>query len=768
MPKEALSVVFGVAFAFARSALLSLTLLVAPAVASAADYPTYIQPQSSADIVGFNIQTATAAAQPSRYVSWGQAFVQGKVAANALLTARIGGQTYPAQMDVKTRYSDDTVRFAVITVRAPQLAGNETQRGVLMLGGAAGSPVNLSSALANYHVSIALSGGLSATIDIRAKILEALSRGTATYWLQGRNATQARVDVPVSGSFHIVVDVTAYADGTFQTDAQFRNDYSMQSTGGTANYTATISQSGSVIYASPSLTHYQYTVWRRVFHTNGDPTSDTHNVQRDIAYYIKAGALPNYDLTSGIADSAIGSVRSTNIAPLSNPGIEKVMGMAGHRDDIGPMPAWHARWLKSQNANAARAAIAMGNGGGSIPWHHFDPATNDHITLDKYPKLWIDDGNRGDVDLRQPVRDTSWRMENAHTPDVAFIPYLFTGDRYFLDELNAQATMMIFLMWPYTRKESKGIIFSSVYDDAYEVRASAWTFRNVSEAAWANPDGTATKAYWRKILDANYDELTNLIIPKWNNRAKEVAGYFFGAYPATLIAPWQQDYMISALAAAALRGDSRVLPIIHWSQNWQVGRFINQAKGHGWAAASAYQYIVSTPAGVFHDTWAKLAGSNGSSNTLVADGSNFVTLPLMTLAGIYNVNGNADALRVYNQIKAQNLNGFRLSDYRTHYPQFHIVPVSSAATPALRSTPTTGAPSLTLSASPASITVGQSSTLTWVSTNSASCTASGGWSGPKATRGTQAVSPTANATYTLTCTGAGGAAGASASVAVRR
>ncbi len=65
-------------------------------------------------------------------------------------------------------------------------------------------------------------------------------------------------------------------------------------------------------------------------------------------------------------------------------------------------------------------------------------------------------------------------------------------------------------------------------------------------------------------------------------------------------------------------------------------------------------------------------------------------------------------------------------------------------------------PTVTLSASPTSITAGQSATLTWSSTNATSCSASGGWTGGKATSGTQSVSPTANTTYTLTCAGNGG------------
>jgi len=63
---------------------------------------------------------------------------------------------------------------------------------------------------------------------------------------------------------------------------------------------------------------------------------------------------------------------------------------------------------------------------------------------------------------------------------------------------------------------------------------------------------------------------------------------------------------------------------------------------------------------------------------------------------------------------------------------------------------------LSLSASPTSITQGNSSTISWTSINATSCTASNGWSGSKATSGSQSVSPLTATTYTLTCTGNGG------------
>src|SRR3989344_4180243 len=76
-------------------------------------------------------------------------------------------------------------------------------------------------------------------------------------------------------------------------------------------------------------------------------------------------------------------------------------------------------------------------------------------------------------------------------------------------------------------------------------------------------------------------------------------------------------------------------------------------------------------------------------------------------------------------------------------------------------------PTVSLTASPTSITSGTASTLTWSSTNVTSCTASGAWSGTKSTSGSQSTGNlTANSTFTLSCTGTGGTTNQSVSVNV--
>lgn len=75
-------------------------------------------------------------------------------------------------------------------------------------------------------------------------------------------------------------------------------------------------------------------------------------------------------------------------------------------------------------------------------------------------------------------------------------------------------------------------------------------------------------------------------------------------------------------------------------------------------------------------------------------------------------------------------------------------------------------PTVTISASPNTISSGANSLLTWSATNATNCTASGGWSGSKTISGSQSVSPSSTTNYALSCTGSGGSASNSVTVTV--
>ena len=76
-------------------------------------------------------------------------------------------------------------------------------------------------------------------------------------------------------------------------------------------------------------------------------------------------------------------------------------------------------------------------------------------------------------------------------------------------------------------------------------------------------------------------------------------------------------------------------------------------------------------------------------------------------------------------------------------------------------------PTVDLTANPAMVEDGYTSTLSWDTTNVDSCLASGGWSGARLASGNEVVEPTyPQTTYSLTCTGPEGSAGDSQTVDV--
>lgn len=71
------------------------------------------------------------------------------------------------------------------------------------------------------------------------------------------------------------------------------------------------------------------------------------------------------------------------------------------------------------------------------------------------------------------------------------------------------------------------------------------------------------------------------------------------------------------------------------------------------------------------------------------------------------------------------------------------------------------APSVSFLVNPTNVAANGLATLTWSSTNASACTASGGWSGSRASAGTQQIGPIFNtSTFTLQCTGPGGSSAA--------
>ena len=145
----------------------------------------------------------------------------------------------------------------------------------------------------------------------------------------------------------------------------------------------------------------------------------------------------------------------------------------------------------------------------------------------------------------------------------------------------------------------------------------------------------------------------------------------------------------------------------------------------------------------------------GTTVTISADASDNV--------GVTAVDFKVDGTTIFTDTAspfATNWSGFGLGTHTLTATARDAAGNTTTSNAVIVQTPSTGGtPTVTITASPASIPQGGSSTLTWSSTNATSCALSGGYSATVGTSGTQVVTPgVSNTSYTITCTGTGGSA----------
>jgi hypothetical protein len=683
----------------------------APPPASVTHSPLIASASSSSQVVGLVLQNPTSGVLGARYVTFGQEFAAGQVPAGRVLVATIGGVAQAVQMDVKATNPDGSVRMAVLTLRQPVLAANASQGVMLSLapaGTAAGGAVDIGGLAAGgtYNLTVDLSlhdaGGTVTAyhIDAARALQAALAAGTASPWLSGPDATQVRVDVPVAGSLHVTLDITAYADGTTSTDIAFDNDIAtvgaMTASGGTVTYDATIRQNGAVAFSQAGIRQFQYQTWHQVVTSNGAPAV---NVQHDIAALEAAGFVQNYDLSNGVstalisADTAQMTAGGTTVlgtpsfGVLGNAGVTQYMPTTGGRGDIGPTTLANTLWLGTQNADAARYALAQADAAGSVPWHLYDSATGSYLTATDAPTLWADmrgGTSSGTTGLAQKVPqyattadpESGWSVDPAHQPDLSYVPYLMTGSRYYLDQLDAQASYDILALAPSYRQNGAAIVAGN----PGQVRAQAWDLRALEEAAYVTPDGSPLKAYFTQALNDTFTYLVDTVMPQGTATEGAVYGWLQGNNGSGDLSPWQQDYFGQVVVLAAEQGNAQAAQFLAWESNFLVGRFLNGGNGFDPHDGAAYNLKVGTP-GSFAQSWAALDSASGAqTNGAAADWSGgwsaleypgYREWALATLAGDFTVTQDPAALRAFGWLEA---NAGLSASWKAGQPQYDIVP----------------------------------------------------------------------------------------------
>lgn len=624
-------------------------------------------------------ENAGSASLGAGVATFGQVFLPGQLPSGAGLVAQFGQTAGFVQIEVKSRYADGSVKMAVLAVERPALVAGATVDITLskVASPATAAPIDLAAAsLAHaFTVEVNIQGGANLQLDVLAALRQGITNGTASFWENGALASQARVEIDLPGSQRMIFDVTAFKGGGLSIEAQFNNDEAMQATGGRVNYSLKATLDGKQV-VNETINQGQYQNWHASFASNatdggqglGDPQAGWLNIRHDIDHLQATGAVAQYDLGLKIDPGLLAVLGSAAqapgwSAPLATNGVTQNMGQAGGRGDIGFTTLGNTTWLISQDSRAADYALGQAQASTSVPWHFWDAQNKTWLNTDAYPRLWTDyrggTGTPGDPNsggLTQQVdAQTGWSYATSHQPSLSYVPYLLTGQRWLLDGVQAQAAWNVVTQWPLVRGDADDNLVNQ-----NQVRGAAWGLRQVDEAAFSSPDGSAEKAYFQSVSNANYQWLVAQI-PKWTAEQGEAHGWVPGVYGSRgALPPWQQDYFASTVIAAASRGNADALTFLNWQSNFLVGRFTNEARGFESRDGAAYLIAISDPTtDIPYKTWAEIGAqmvargwTNGDTTWSKTQGD-YGQLALATLSAIAQLTGSAEARAAYDALLAE-------------------------------------------------------------------------------------------------------------------
>jgi hypothetical protein len=364
-----------------------------------------------------------------------------------------------------------------------------------------------------------------------------------------------------------------YVGEVTNTEALEAFAYDLKLTSGKAN--------PATVYQQSHVQHSIATRWSRPAWLGGTPEQKI-SIDHNVGYLADTRYIANYDRSLKIPDASVdfwynrfmNSDRSINGPGL----IFQYMPNVGYHPDIGLMPVYYLdavytgdwRALATMFGNADLFGAFSANLREGDPNRFIDRAKTKKVadypgktaTPFTRPQSWgldVREGANPDtVVVRSPAMSTwhpdlfdsnGFTKDNAHVPDPYFVPYILSGDPFYLDGLQLWAGFEALSIspgcGPRTRCGATGVIEE-------QVRGDAWMTRTRSNAWMATPDDDPMKQAFSDLLD---DQMAH-----WEGQ-HDVHGTKYEGTPQWKIA---NDYYKAGQGSFAL--DKGIPPLHQWQR----------------------------------------------------------------------------------------------------------------------------------------------------------------------------------------------------------
>lgn len=532
----------------------------------------------------------------------GQVFASGLVQKNIALQARLpDGSVVALQTDIKAQHPDGSVRHAIVSGILPA----SSAKGRAMLTLQAAPAMARPSSTPPPQLPASLDGSISIVEDgvrYEAQLASALKTNTISTWLSGPVVTEWRASVPLKnakGVAHPLLSATFALRWYHQLAHQGRLEVVLENTKTFApnrnlRYDVTIDVGGRQVFSQNNLVHYRHARWRHLAWWDPAQAPQLH-LRPALDELTASRAIPNYDPRIVPHEAALGKLAASlgpdKTGPMTIGPVKAYMPTTGGRDDIGPLPAWSVMYLLSGDARARAAMLAAAEGSASWSVHLRDertglplrvdtPANRDISTHSNYAHrgpLPVPRCTAGDV---RELCGSPYTHDTAHQPSLVYLPYLLTGDYYYLEELQFWAATNPLATAPENSGKGQGLVRWQ------QVRAQAWSLRTLGHAAWITPDAHPLKRYFERQLDNNLAFYQATYVTGNPNRLGAYDGSGAHAFRNKDSAPWQDDFLTWSFGHLAELGFTKALPILRWKAAYPIGRMTDP--GYCWIDAAAY------------------------------------------------------------------------------------------------------------------------------------------------------------------------------------
>lgn len=412
------------------------------------------------------------------------------IALRAGVARRLQVGALPTQTDVKATYADGTIRHAIVTAKVP-IDGSY----VLTPSQAAAPTGSVTAEWPAVETAMVIDG-----VRYSAP-MPALTEP----WLQGPLVQEGRARaVPRTddGTAHpflrVCYDARTYANRARRLSVTIESMLDVAEMN-VVTYDLTIAVNGDPVASRAAFTQYAFTR-RPPIRVGLDGLIESTIVPDCAQFYAARALVPPLDgmVTAPTRDVSGPKFDDGQIGDLIYP-----MSAPGGRPEFGPYPAWVQQYLAHKRPDQLAYLLRMGELSGSWGMHITHPDGRS-VTLDNVvsptANQWTWGGGVGPVN-KKVGRKWAPEIGSAHQPSFAFVPYLLTGDRYFLDEMRAWAHYCFMGWGPYGRRATEGII-------AYQqTRGIGWALRDIADFVAYAPDDDVDTPYFRAKLQNNLREL---------------------------------------------------------------------------------------------------------------------------------------------------------------------------------------------------------------------------------------------------------------------